>query len=421
MISSKRGVARVGLVWLVIVGVLLLAALAFGFIAQSDLSSLRHELDQAKQEKAALETQLAESVDARRNLSQLHGWYDRASADPSSDVEAVRRSLEGLREAFTDLGPSDKDYETALPKIRAAFDARGVKIAEVETRVQTLQNEVQAAQEALARVQGEKDQVIADLRSQLADEQQNAAKRQQELEGRLQEQQKLVADRDSELRSLRDQMESSQRSFDKEKNLLNSRIAALANTTIFATPEYANNPDGKVLEVSRRLNIGWIDLGANQRLTTGTRFRVEGGPPGNRHFKAWAEVTEVEPSRAEVAFSDLADAFDPVVTGDVVINPLYDPKGSRNAVLAGRFSGVYSKDELIALLQKIGVQVQDELDYTTHFLIVGSELYNDPLTNEPLEEPLKPSALPVYRDAVAQHVQIVPLQDIRDFFRIGPP
>ena len=63
-------------------------------------------------------------------------------------------------------------------------------------------------------------------------------------------------------------------------------------------------------------------------------------------------------------------------------------------------------------------RVQPKLELTTHFLIVGSALYRDPETNEPLEEPLEPSELAAYKDAEALGVQIIPLQDIREFFRI---
>jgi len=420
MILSNRGAARVGVVWLVCVGVLMLVALTFAFITQSDLGHVREALDKANKDKDDAVAQFEPANTVRRDLSRMLGWYDRSSPDPSTDLETAKRYFEEtLKPKFGGDLDADKDFENALPKVLAAYDARGAKIAELETRAETLTSEIQAAQSALSSVQQEKDRTIADLRSQLADEQQNAANRQKELEGRLSGQQQLVADRDSELRSVRDGFENAQRGWNREKNLYEARIANLVEMTGFARPEFASNADGTILDVSRKLSLAWIDIGANQRLTTGTRFRVQGGPAGNRHDKAWAEVTQVESNRAEVSLSSLVDTFDPVVKGDVVVNPLYDPKGERNAVLAGRFSGIYGKEELVALLQRIGVNVQDDLDYTTHFLIVGSELYNDPVTNEPLEEPLAPSELAVYKDAVAKQVKIVPLQDIREFFRLG--
>ena len=174
-----------------------------------------------------------------------------------------------------------------------------------------------------------------------------------------------------------------------------------------------------IIEVSDALNLGWIDLGANQRLTRGMRFRVEGGPEGSRRFKGYADVVKVESNRAEVVFSEQVDRFDKIVPGDVLINRLYDPTGSRNAVLVGRFSGRFNEKELEVMLQRIGINVQEGLELTTHFIIVGSEMYTDPATNEPLEDPVQPQDTPVYRNAEAQGLQIIPLQDIQEFLRIG--
>jgi hypothetical protein len=418
MKRSNRGAARISAVWMISVGVLFLAALAFGFIAQSDLTAEKDKVDSARVAKTDAEARFETVNEVKRDVSEILGWYDRESADPSADAVAATQALEDLRSTFTDLGPTETDYESALPKITAAYNQRGRKVSELETRIQTLQGELTSAQGTTAQVQADKDQLIGNLNQQLADEQQNAAQRQSELEDRLSTAQDQLSERDAELRKVRTDMASAARDYDSEKRVFQTRIAALSDTTRFVKEPFASAADGKIIEVSRSLPVGWIDIGANNRLTRGTRFRVESNTPGNARFKAWAEVTNVEEGRAEVVFSEQVDRFDPVVRGDIVINPLFDPTGGRNAVLAGRFSGEYNKKDLESLLGRMGIHVQPKLELTTHFLIVGSALYRDPETNEPLEEPLEPSELSVYKDAEALSVQIIPLQDIREFFRI---
>ena len=174
--------------------------------------------------------------------------------------------------------------------------------------------------------------------------------------------------------------------------------------------------DGKILAVSDGLSLGWIDLGSRNRLAIGTRFHVVGGKPGATGVKAWAEVTRVEAAQAEIIISEVSDPYNPVVAGDVVYNPLYDPIGGRNAVLVGRFSGAYNEKELRGLLAHIGVRVQGAVDETTDFIIVGLELYSDE-DGEPLEEPLEPSELPAFKNAVAMGVSVVELTDIRRYFK----
>ena len=419
MLHSNRGAARISAIWMISVGVVALAAVAFAFIAQSDKALELKNVAAAQAETAAANARYEEAGETRREVSLILGWYDRASADPATDPEAARTQFDSLRSTFSDLTDTDTDFETALPKIIAAYDQRGSEIAGLRTQITALQAEVATANASVAQVQQAKDQVISDLRSQLADEQQNSADRQQELEDRVESVQQQLADRDAEVRRQRTTLADQQRQSEAALNLADARILSLSQDLEFTYEEFATKPDGKVLEVSNTLPVAWIDLGANQRVARGMRFEVQGGLAGDVYRKAWAEVTRVDANRAEVSISGLVDRFDPVVPGDVVVNPLYDPVGNRNAVLAGSFSGQYSRPEMVTLLKSLGVTVQEDVDYTTHFLIVGSTLYNDPETNEPLEEPMAPSELAVYKKAESQRVQIVPLDRIRQFFRLG--
>jgi hypothetical protein len=253
----------------------------------------------------------------------------------------------------------------------------------------------------------------------MADEQKNAEQSKQELESRLEQARGQLAERDGEVRKTREDAGAEKRRAEQQKAIDDARIAQLARDTAFAKDPHSTQPDGRILEVSDRLGTGWIDIGANQRVVRGIVFEVRSGRPGEKAVKALAEVTSVKGNSAEVYFSSVADRFNPPVAGDLVANRLYDPVGGRNAVLVGRFSGTYNEQDLKALLGKMGIVVQDKVDKTTHFLIVGSELWNDPATGEPLAEPLQPSDLAEYKQGESLGVQIVPLQDIREYFRLG--
>ncbi len=172
--------------------------------------------------------------------------------------------------------------------------------------------------------------------------------------------------------------------------------------------------DGRILAVSKVLSAGWIDLGTSNRLPVGTRFTVAGA--NDNRVKAIAEVTKVENAMAEVRFSDQRDPFDPPSPGDVVWNPLYDPRGQRYVLLVGGFSGEYAENQLKGLLASMGITVQTKLDKGTDFLIVGNEQYVDS-DGQPVESPIQPAELPVYKEAVAQGAQIVLLKDLRNYFR----
>lgn len=419
MAQRNAGKIRISIVWMVVVGILFLGAATLAFVAQSDLATEQGRVTSANAELADKVAEVARLTDERRKLSTVLGWYVRDSADPQADPEAALKAIEDLKGTFPDIGAAEKDFETALQKIVAAYDERGRKLAELETRIKGLESELSAAQAATAQVTADKDATIADLRQQVADEQKNAADSKQELESRLAQASAQLAERDGEVRKTREDASAEKRRAEQQKAIDDARIAQLARDTAFAKDPHSTQPDGRILEVSDRLRTGWIDLGANQRVVRGIVFEVRSGRPGESAVKALAEVTAVKGNSAEVYFTTIADRFNPPVAGDVISNRLYDPSGGRNAVLVGRFSGSFNEQDLEALLGKMGIVVQDKVDRTTHFLIVGSELWNDPATGEPLAEPVQPSDLAEYKQGESLGVQIVPLQDIREYFRLG--
>jgi len=414
---SRRGAARVSAVWVISAAVLFLVAVAFGFIAHGDLALERERADQAVADRAEAVDQTGVQAELKQNITRAVGFYDRESADPTTDVDALKVAFEDFKSNFKDLGAADPDIQSVLPKVVSSYNQLNQRIADLEAQVQTLEGQLSSARSATSQVQSDKDSVIADLRQQIADTEQNATQRQNDLESQIATLTSEVSDRDQDVRRAESEKQDLVREHGRQIRSLEGRIAELSLATRPTREPFANYPDGKVIETSSALNIGWIDLGANNRLTRGTRFRVEGGASNDRRFKAMAEVVSVDARRAEVQFYDIRDRYDPVVAGDVIINPLFDPSGERNAVLAGRFSGTFNERELTLLLARIGITVQDDVDNTTHFLIVGSDLFADPETNEPLEEPMSPIELPAYREAEALGVQIVPLQDVQQFFR----
>ncbi|MEM7310373.1 MAG: hypothetical protein AAF682_27095 [Planctomycetota bacterium] len=418
MLRSNRGAARVSIMWIITAGVLFLAAVVFAFVASSDLAKEREAKDRAIQDKLDAEQLATTASQYARSLSEAVGWYDADSADPRADIEALGSAIADLRDTFPDLAAEDNDFQKVLPKIKASFNAKNRELADRQTRIQSLQSELTVKDGTVSSVTSEKDARIAALTQQLADETQTAATRNEELETRLMAADQKASDRDLDFRRSQNDIANQSRDFDKERLTLETRIGELSSQLRFKKDPFHRYPDGKILSVSDALPLGWIDIGSQDRVVRGIRFRVEGGTPGERKVKGWAEVTRVEASMAEVRILDEVDGFDPVVAGDVILNPLFDPAGGRNAILVGRFSGTHTKKEVAQLLEAMGIRVQDKLDLTTTFMIVGAPLYTDPDTGEPREEPLEPSELPEYKDAEAIGVQVVPLSEIREFFKV---
>ena len=416
MLRSKRGAARVSAVWMICVGVFALIALAFGFVSQSDKKKVEDSRVAAVEDKAAAEARADEANEKRRDVSVVLGWVDPTSADPESDVDAAEEAINNARAIFEDISDADTTFEAVLPKIIDAYNKRGTEINTLKARITTLENDVRSANSAVAEVTSAKDARIAELTQQVANDADQAQARQKELEDRLDGLRTQLSDRDNELRTTKSDFAEQVAGLEKRSRNSDALITSLRDKTKFADEEFATRPDGSVLEASRRTGIAWLDIGANQRVARGMVFEVQGGLPGRMTTKCTAQVTKVDANRSQVKLGPLADPLDYVQPGDVVVNPLFDPTGSRNAVLAGSFAD-YTRTELESLLAGIGVQVQDEVDNSTHFLIKGDALYNDPETGEPLEEPIPVSELPEAKSAEALKVLQLSLADVRTFFR----
>ncbi|MDP6763546.1 MAG: hypothetical protein QF903_08495 [Planctomycetota bacterium] len=413
---SRRGAARVPIIWMVAVMVAFFVALALVFISNDEAAKAQESAAAMKTERDAANLTAQQSRQTIREISEVLGHYDETTASAESDVTAATAGLDQVKAAFPDMGPAVANFEQATARIIPAWNAKVREVADLNQQVGQLQADIAAKNQTLTELAQTKDAQLADLRSQLTDAEQAAAARQSDLESEVASVRNTLGDTERQLARLTGEKEDVQRGWDDREVEMSTRFREMGSKLAFLRePEKA---DGEILAVSKDLGLGWINLGERNRLFEGMSFRVVDGTPGDHRVKAWCQVLSVQEDMAEVAFSAQADRFNPPTPGDVIFNPLYDPAGDRNAVLVGRFSGTYNEKELRTLLDGIQVNVQGVLDKTTDYLIVGSELYHDE-DGEILEDPLQPSELSVYKEAEAMGVQIVPLKLVREYFRRG--
>lgn len=410
MTRSIRGAARVSVVWMISTLVLFFVALGFAFVATSDLSRAEAAQAAAEQEQADAVARFDSEAEAARERARAIGWYDKESADPRINLDAVQTSLEGIKDEL-----NNESIQTVADVFKPAMDAIQVvqdENAQLRSRITTLEGELTQARATLSTVTTQKDSELADLRQQLSDEQQKYQRNESESTRRNSE---LAAEKDEALAAVdaaeRDK-EEALREAAREKSSLAQRLDKLR--TELALPTSQDSYDGKILAVSDLYPIAWIDVGANHRLARGTVFEVRSGTPGDHRLKARARVVELKPESAKVEIFDEQFEYFPVAAGDELWNDVYTRGGDRKAVLAGRFSAP-SEAELTALLARIGIEVEPRLTVDTHYLIVGSAVFVDE-DGEPLDEPRDPSELDVYRQAEAAGVTIVSMSRLRDFF-----
>ncbi len=412
MIRSQRGAIRVGIVWMVVTLVLFFIALFMAYSASDAAAKSKQEAEKAKSDLAEGEKRWQDRNKVVAELSNTLGWTDPNTPGSATNMETMKAEFEGIKTAFEAPGDA-KDVRSLLNFAKAQYAARATTIQGKDDELADVKRKASQTESGLQASLADKDKQIESLRRQLSDQTDAATSKQKEFESTIANLRSQGSQYDADLRKAKADGEAADRKHAEEVKALETRLGVQGQKLRFLKePEAA---DGAFLAVSKDLGLGYIDIGANQRLSRGTRFTIVSGKAGSKNVKALCEVTNVEPTRAEVKIFDVRDQYDPVVPGDTIYNPMYDPKGQRYAVLAGRFSGKYNEKELKDLLAQMGIKVQAALDNDTDYLILGGESYTDS-TGAPVETPIQPTELAVYKEAEAKGVQIMALKDLRTYF-----
>lgn len=411
-VGSTRGMAKVSVVWSIVFLVAAIIAVVAFFLASGEMENQKTQviaLQRALEEEKAKVTQKSEEFVA---FSRVVGYVDPQKGG-NTDIETLKKGLAGLKPVYGEELNSITTFADAMPLIAQSLSTKQTRIAELEAQISASSKQIEELQKGMREAGTAASTEAADLRSKLGDAQQQVEDTKSEYERQVAELREQVRTKTTEVGTVQTAKSEAEKQFVQEAEALRTRMNEMGRKLQPFTKE-PESADGKILSVSRVLGAGWIDVGAVNRLPVGTKFTVASS--ADNRVKAVAEVTKVENSMAEVKFTDQRDPFDPPTPGDVVWNPLYDPRGGRYALLVGGFSGEHAETQLKGLMASMGVTVQNKLDKATDFLIVGNEQYVDQ-DGQPVETPVQPSELPVFKEAVAQGVQIVLLKDLRNYFR----
>lgn len=413
---TQRGAARVSAVWLIVLLVLLLAAMFFGYAAADGQAKAEERAAEASAAANAAATDLEERIGKTRLVSEILGYFNVDDLSATTDLELAQQGLDTFKSA---IGPKADDtiktFESSWPLAIQEISAHKEKIRTLEGQVTDLRNQVSAAQSAGRDASGELEKTIATLNQQLGDAVSNAIDEKNQLEATVARLRSEVQQKDADLLAMNTKLAETQTSAGLALGEAQSRINQL---TVLTRPlREPQGFDGEILDTSPTLGLVYIDRGVRDRVVRGMRFKVIDGNQSRDTVVGEIEVTKVLENMSEARIISEADQFDPITPKDIITNPLYDPEGQRNAVLAGRFSGTYNQREIEVLLADVGIEVQSKLDRSTTFLIVGEALYTDPETGEAVEEPIPVSNLAIYKEAEAAGAQIVHISEIRHFFR----
>lgn len=150
---------------------------------------------------------------------------------------------------------------------------------------------------------------------------------------------------------------------------LEARVRQLTEEQDLAKREF--KPAGQIVASVAADGFVVINRGHRQNLRNGTKFIVFNRRAGKNVAKGVIQVIEVDNDIATARVIVENDRNDPLIVGDLLHNPIYDPEKVNHFAIRGDFLR-YSKEELATFIKDSGDIVDPDITIATDYLVAGS-------------------------------------------------
>lgn len=151
---------------------------------------------------------------------------------------------------------------------------------------------------------------------------------------------------------------------------LEARVRQLTQQLDLSNREF--RADGQILASEARDGFVVIDRGLQHNLRKDTKFTIFNKRGGKIVTKGQVQVISVENRLATCRVLEEKDANDPLIAGDYLHNPVYDPDHQRGFVIRGEFTR-FSTTEISRFILDAGGHIDAELSVNTDFLVAGGK------------------------------------------------
>lgn len=316
-------------------------------------------------------------------LETMPAFKEKLAAIPGAEaaplVQVIRdrdsqiaQLKDAVAKAEADRQRATQDLQAEVERVKGIEERSNATIAALNADVGKYKAEVETYREGVSKAKEQMDARVGRLSKDLNDTQKSADDR----IGKLQEENLVLQNQLSVLRG------------DKK------------TASFKAGDEYAL-VDGSIVSVDAASRQAIISLGSQQHVPLGMTFSVYSDATALRpdedgnypRGKAGLEVINVgqDSATCRIVWESRGN---PVVSGDVIANPVYDPKKVYKFLVFGNFDinsdGIATpaeRDELSALIQSWGGKVVDDLGGDVDFLVLGERpvLPPKPAPDTPIE------------------------------------
>jgi hypothetical protein len=421
MAANKGGDSKQGLIIALVICVLLIIILGVvSYYGYAEQANLQADAKKARDEKAAME----KNRDWYKFQALLMRTYAGYPAKAKEDAEAFPVPLRDQFESKSLSG--DKEVETLVETLdkTLGWDKNQKKpLATYVQRVSMLENDLrntilllEKEKAALAktredydRFQTTKDEEVKDWKTKFEQAQKDNVATQQNLAKEYQAKIDELGDLSQQIQAVTKKYEKEAFDRGKENTQLKNTIKDLQDIRVklvqkITPPDLLrfSTPKGRIVRLEPRGEMAWINLGSadnirsQQRLTFSIFGSGSDGRSTNDVRKGSLEVVSVlEPHFSTAKITEIVDpARNPIMTGDLLINPAWSPTQREHVALAGLIDltgdGNDYSEEFMRNLRQQGVVIDAYLDLKdltlkgdgitlkTDYLIVGEQPEIDP-------------------------------------------
>jgi hypothetical protein len=308
-------------------------------------------------------------VDAQTELNELKNVI---GIKPESTLETAKTEFEADMEKFAKGLPAEKrHYRQTLAEASNAREKVSAELTDAQDQIGKL-NEVNAAYQKAANQQvaaatAAKDKALADLQAEQAKFMEAQKVADADKKALLDQVSKAQQDKTAEVEKVKKEVEVVQ------KDLATSKVLAkdLAGEKEKLLGKTFAMDDGVIRNVNQRTSTVWINLGKADGLRPQVTFTVHrpGLPANEEGRKASIEVTNIIGDHLAEARILEDNMKDPIVPGDKIYTPLWEPSHPEHFAIIGRIDfngdGHDDRDRLRNLIVANGGAIDAEVDPET--------------------------------------------------------
>jgi predicted nucleic acid-binding Zn-ribbon protein len=302
--------------------------------------------------------------------------YDHAQRAALSEREtALRAGIAAHREEASRL-------DARIQQITTQVQSRQALIANLEADAKQAQGDidrlVSTDQEAVKAISADMDKETAtykhllsqaqDHRTQLGADEQRALQNDSDFDARRDKLRMKIEALSQDIEQLKKQGRNLDSEYDARIAQLQDRVRDLTQQRELDSKDLRSA--GDLLQADGSDGFVILDRGHAQHLRLGTRFAVFNRRAGQNHIKGTIEVTKVEDQISVARILSETDANDPMVVGDHIANPIYNPNKVLSFAIRGDFTH-FSTEELRRFITESGGRYDDQLTVDTDYLVAG--------------------------------------------------